>query len=187
MSNSTRQKRRNPWKSGTTRSNRRTLNGTVFNSKSIKIWGRGGQFLFSAPWFHQPCCYNLEKTVNCKVGWIIWLRKVLAISFFFLFLQFLQFPVYALSGAQTTDGSLFSSKSQTFGLGKTIWADRFWCIWVIFGHFGAVSPLPLFSINQILFLRKTKPLYPNTKYLLELGFGFEFGLQWIKDLAIRFP
>ena len=62
---------------------------------------------------------------------------------------------------RTTDAqwSLFSSKSQTFGLGQTIWADKFWGIWGIFGrfistHFGTVSPLSMFSINQPLFLQK---------------------------------
>ena len=46
--------------------------------------------------------------------------------------------------------SLFSSKFQTFGLGQTIWADKFWVIWGIFDlsistNFGTVS-FPL--INQ---------------------------------------
>ena len=50
------------------------------------------------------------------------------------------------------------------------WADKFWGIWGIFGqtistHFGTVSHLSMFSINQPLFLQKTKPLYPNPKYL----------------------
>ena len=67
-----------------------------------------------------------------------------------------------------------SSKSQTFGLGQTIWAENFWAIWGILGrfvstHFGTVSPLSMFSINQPLFQQKTKPLYPNPKYL----FGIE--------------
>ena len=33
--------------------------------------------------------------------------------------------------SRTTDAqwSLFPSKSQTFGLGQTIWADNFWAIW----------------------------------------------------------
>ena len=48
----------------------------------------------------------------------------------------------------------FSSNSQTFGLGQTIWADKFWGIWGIFGqfigtHFSTVSPLSMFSINQL--------------------------------------
>jgi hypothetical protein len=65
---------------------------------------------------------------------------------------------------------LFSLKTRTFGLGQTNWAYKFWGIWGIFGqtistHFGTVSPLSIFSINQSLFLQKTKPLYPNSKYL----------------------
>ena len=54
------------------------------------------------------------------------------------------------------------------------WADKFWGIWDIFGqfispHFGTVSPLSMFSINQPLFLQKTKHLYPNHKYLFGIG------------------
>ena len=45
----------------------------------------------------------------------------------------------------------FSSKSQTFGVGQTIWADKFLGIWGIFGqfistHFGTVSHSPYISI-----------------------------------------
>ena len=66
--------------------------------------------------------------------------------------------------------SLFSLKSRTFGLGQTNWADKFWGVWGIFSqtnstHFGTVSPLSMFSIIQPLFLQKTKPLYPQPKYL----------------------
>ena len=48
------------------------------------------------------------------------------------------------------------------------WADKFWGIWGIFDrfistHFGTVSPLSMFSINQPLFLQKTKYLCPNPK------------------------
>ena len=48
------------------------------------------------------------------------------------------------------------------------WADKFWGIWGIFGRFistqfGTVSSLSMFSIDQPLFLQKTKPLYPNPK------------------------
>jgi hypothetical protein len=59
----------------------------------------------------------------------------------------------------------FTLKSRTFGLGQTIWADKFWSIWGIFSRtirtqFGKVSPLlSMFSNNQLLFLQKTKPLY----------------------------
>ena len=48
-------------------------------------------------------------------------------------------------------GRLFFHRNPklTFGLGQTIWADKFWGIWGIFGrfistHFGTVSPLSMF-------------------------------------------
>ena len=82
---------------------------------------------------------------------------------------------------RTTDaqGSIFSLKFRTFGLGQTNWADTFWGIWSIFGqtistHFGTVSPLSMFSIIQPLFQQKTKPLYPNPNYF----FGIEIWI-WI--------
>ena len=61
-----------------------------------------------------------------------------------------------------------------FWLGQAIWADKFGGIWGILGkfistHFGTVSPLSMSSINQSLFLQKTKPLYPNLKYLFGIG------------------
>ena len=61
-----------------------------------------------------------------------------------------------------------------FGLGQTIWADKFGSICGIFGqfistHFGTVSPLSMFLINQPLFLQKTQPLHPNPKYLFGIG------------------
>ena len=64
----------------------------------------------------------------------------------------------------------FSLKFRIFWLGQTNWADKFWGIWGIFSqtintHFVTVSPLSIFSIIQALFLQKTKPLYPHTKYL----------------------
>ena len=68
----------------------------------------------------------------------------------------------------------FLSKSQTFGLKQTIWADKFWGIWGIFdkfiiNHFGTVSPLSMLCINQPLFLQMNKPLNPNLKYLFGVG------------------
>ena len=72
-------------------------------------------------------------------------------------------------GLRTPNEAFFSSNSQTFGLGQTIWG-----IWDIFEefistHFGTVSPLSMFFINQLLFLQKTKPLYPNPKYIFGIG------------------
>ena len=63
---------------------------------------------------------------------------------------------------------LFFLKSQTFGLGQTNWTENVWGIWNIFTrfistHFGTLRPM--FSVNQILFLQKTKASYPNPKYL----------------------
>ena len=68
----------------------------------------------------------------------------------------------------------FLSKSQTFGLKQTIWADKFWGIWGIFdkfiiNHFGTVSPLSMLSINSPLFLQKTKHSYQHPKYLFGIG------------------
>ena len=77
---------------------------------------------------------------------------------------------------RTTDyqWNIFLSKPWTFGLGKTVWADKFWGICGIFSqtistHFGTVSPLSIFSIIQPLFSQKTKPLYPHPNYLFGIG------------------
>ena len=54
------------------------------------------------------------------------------------------------------------------------WADNFWGIWVfleqfIIPHLGTVSPFSMFSIDQPVFLQKTKPLHPNPKHLFGIG------------------
>jgi hypothetical protein len=59
----------------------------------------------------------------------------------------------------------FFQKSQTFGLGLTNWAEKFWGIWGIFGRFWYYGSLSMFSISQPLFLQKTKPFYANPKNL----------------------
>jgi hypothetical protein len=63
------------------------------------------------------------------------------------------------------------------------WADKFRGIWGIFGHLGTVSPcFPL--INHYFY--KNLSFYiqiPN----IDLRFGFEFGPQRIRDLAIVCP
>ena len=101
---------------------------------------------------------------------LLWVRKILAAVFGFLYatnaFPFSKIPITGKSHSsfvkikgnelpakvsylspQTTDTqrSLFSSKSQTFGLRQRIWADNLWGIWGIFGqfmstHFGTVSP-----------------------------------------------
>ena len=87
---------------------------------------------------------------------------------------------------RTTDAqwSLFLSKSQTFGLGQTIWSGKFWGIWPIYHH--SVSLLSIFSIIQPLFLKTKLSVYihiPN----ISLRLGVEFGQQRIRDLALVCP
>ena len=65
------------------------------------------------------------------------------------------------------------------------WADTFWGIWGIFGqlistHFGTVSPLSMFFINQPLFLKKKSQIFI-------WNLGFEFGPQRFRGLAIVCP
>ena len=78
------------------------------------------------------------------------------------------------------------------------WADIFWGIWGIFGrfistHFGTVSPLPMSSMNQPLYLQKTRPLYPvSTSQIFicdwDLNLNLpQFGPQRISNLAIVCP
>jgi hypothetical protein len=66
----------------------------------------------------------------------------------------------------TTDAqwSIFSLKSQTFGLGQTNWADKFWGIWGIFGYISALIlvlwvPCPCFSLFNHYFYKKLSQLF----------------------------
>jgi hypothetical protein len=52
-------------------------------------------------------------------------------------------------------------------------------------HFGTVSPLSMFSVNQPLFLQKLSLFIKIPNIYLQLG--FEFGMQRIRDLAIVCP
>ena len=76
-----------------------------------------------------------------------------------------------------TPKRFFSSKSQAFGLGQTIWADKFWVICGIFGRF-KYQPAPIlilwvpcvcFPLINHYFYKKTKPLYPDPSYLFGIG------------------
>jgi hypothetical protein len=62
-------------------------------------------------------------------------------------------------------------------LGRQILVHLSFFLQFISTHFGTVSPLSMFSINQPLFLLKTKPYIqiPN----IYLGLRFEFGPQRI--------
>ena len=73
----------------------------------------------------------------------------------------------------------FFQKSWTFGLGQTFWAEIFWGIWGIFGWTisTTVSSLSMIFIIQPLFLQKTKPSYPTSKYLFRIAYL----LFWMND------
>ena len=83
-----------------------------------------------------------------------------------------------LKSLPTPDEALFI-KIPNFGLGQTIWADKFWVISGIFDqcistHFDTVTSLFNvhvfhYSITYILFLQKTQPFHPNPKYLNDLA------------------
>jgi hypothetical protein len=84
----------------------------------------------------------------------------------------------------------FSSKSQTFGLGQTIWAYKLRGIWGIFDqfistHFGKVSPFCMFPLNNHYFYKKLSLYIQIPNIYLELG--FQFRTQRIRDLAIACP
>ena len=61
--------------------------------------------------------------------------------------------------------------------------------WFISTHFGTVSLLSTFSIDQPLFLQKTKLLYPNPKYFFGIGIwiwaaknhGFSHRVSVVRD------
>ena len=81
-------------------------------------------------------------------------------------LLFIKYQDYGLHTFARTPNEAF--------FGQTNWADKFWGIWGIFGrfistYFDTVSPLCMFSINRPLCLQKTKPLYPDPKYLFVIG------------------
>ena len=81
--------------------------------------------------------------------------------------------------------AFFHQNPEILGLGRQFGQTPFGTYAVFSNHFGTVSPLSMFSINQQIFIQKTKPLCPNPKYLF--GLGFEFRLQRSRDLANLCP
>ena len=82
----------------------------------------------------------------------------------------------------TPNEAFFHRNPKFLCLGRQFELINFGAFGGIFGrfirtHFGTVSRLSMFSINQPLLLLKTEPLYPNPKYLFGIGI-------WIWDLAI---
>ena len=121
-----------------------------------KNWPKIGWALcLSNDWDSKQRLYNYKKdqmgsaaiTFNsvfvCRKGWskywfclyivVFWTRSLL-----YYLAAFTSIYLWAL--ARTTDAqwSLFSWKFQTFGLGQTIWADKFWgdlgYFWPIYQH-----------------------------------------------------
>ena len=94
-----------------------------------------------------------------------------------------------LHGLRTPRESSFR-KSQTFGLGQTNWADKFWGIWGIFGqtistHFDTLKSFvhvycfPLF--NHYFYKKLSLHIHIPNIYL------FEFGPQRIRYLVFVCP
>ena len=78
---------------------------------------------------------------------------------------------------------LFHQNPKFLGLGRQFGQFSFWAFSAnSSSHFGTVSPLSMFTINQPLFLQK-KAFIPN----IYLELGFEFGPQRMRDLAIVYP
>ena len=82
-------------------------------------------------------------------------------------------------GLRTPNEAFFHPKAKLLGLGRQFGQISFGAFGVLSADLSApilvntLSLLSMFSINQPLFLQKTKPLY----IYLGLGLGFEFGLQ----------
>ena len=102
-------------------------------------------------------CTDFRSIIACCLCFCL-ISKLKCYNCFDVMFSFLYHLKHGL--ATDTQWSLFSLKSQTFGLGQTIWANKSGGIWGIFGrrlistHFGTVNPLSMFSINQPIFLKK---------------------------------
>ena len=157
-------------------------------------------FAFSPTFVPHPRYSTLDSSINSSINEECFYLNLFAVLTFILFIPIIIqarllwilhwewrlilyscFDLHSETGTTDTQREFFFRKSQTFGLGDTNWAEKFGGVCGIFGHFISthfctVSPFFMFSINQQLFLQKTKPLYPNPKYL--------FGIYiWIRDLA----
>jgi hypothetical protein len=58
----------------------------------------------------------------------------------------------------------FFQKFHFLGLGQTNLAENFLGVWDIFGRFISTHCFPSHMHNQPLFLQKSEPVYPNSKY-----------------------
>ena len=100
--------------------------------------------------------------------------------------------VFPCVKTRTTDAqwSLFSSKSQTFGLGQVIWAGKFWGISGVFGRFISSHFRPSFLVWVHILHWSTIISTKNSAFIFKsqiFRLGFEFGSQRIRDSAIVCP
>ena len=128
------------------------LSGVFWTKNWPKI---GWALCLSNDWDSIQRLYNYKKdqmgsaaiTFNsvfvCRKGWskywfclyivVFWTRSLL-----YYLTAFTRIYLWALERTTDAQWSLFSWKSQTFGLGQTIWADKFWgdlgYFWTIYQH-----------------------------------------------------
>ena len=121
-------------------------------------------------------CENWHTHLNCTLGAHCSRSKAAGRNFTFLQTSSIYEKVYLSHRLRTLNEAFFhqNPKLLGFGLGQTILTDKIWGIWGIFSwfistDFCTASPLSMFSINQSLFLQKTKPLNLNLKYLSGIG------------------
>ena len=117
----------------------------------------------------------------------------------YIMLIFVEFPswnsILWLTGQSTDIGrpmKPFLLKSQTFGLGQTNWANKFWGIWGIFGqtistHFDTLSIFN--SIIQALFLKSQAFISTTQIFIWDWDLNLNLGCKElvIYPLCVRRP
>ena len=92
------------------------------------------------------------------------------------------------SQPRTTDAQwrIFSLKPQTFGLGQTNRADKFWGFRLNYQHpfWYCESLVHVFHYSTIV-STKTKPLYPHPKYLFGIGIWIWIWTAKNQGLSLR--
>ena len=71
-----------------------------------------------------------------------------------------------MHGLRSHNEAFFHRDPKLLGLGRQLGQINFGAFGIFLADLGTVSPLPMFSINQPLFVQKTKLLYPNFFYLI---------------------
>ena len=102
-------------------------NKELFTFEKYEIWMVESARIIGFQLF----CRFLKSTTTKLNTICFWQRKAKAPSGEFHFASYFSFRPFIHTQPRTKDAqwSLFTSMSQTFGLGQTIWADKFWGIW----------------------------------------------------------